>query len=137
MFATHRLTKFAGTALVAGALGLAAVATAGTAGAVSSTDDTFLTEISGEGIAYDSPKAAIYDAHDVCNALDDGADPVDLGHGDPGQHRPDHPSGRRLRRRLGEQLLPRVRPATSNNPSTGGGPAAAAGPPHQLPRERP
>ena len=33
MFASHRITKFAGTAIVAGALGLAAVATAGTAGA--------------------------------------------------------------------------------------------------------
>ncbi|HTI78345.1 MAG TPA: DUF732 domain-containing protein [Mycobacterium sp.] len=79
MFATARLTKFAGTALVAGALGLAAVATAGTAGAVSSTDDSFLTEISSEGISYDSPKAAIQNAHAVCSALDNGADPVDVG----------------------------------------------------------
>jgi uncharacterized protein DUF732 len=79
MFATHRLTKFAGTALVAGALGLAAVAAAGTAGAVSSTDDAFLTEITSEGISYDTPKAAISNAHYVCSALDDGADPVDLG----------------------------------------------------------
>jgi Protein of unknown function (DUF732) len=79
MFATHRLTKFAGTALVAGALGLAAVAAAGTAGAVTSVDDAFLTEISSEGISYDSPKAAISNAHYVCRALDDGADPVDLG----------------------------------------------------------
>jgi hypothetical protein len=61
MFATARLTKFAGTALVAGSLGLGAVATAGTAGAVSSTDDSF------------------QNAHYVCSALDDGADPVDLG----------------------------------------------------------
>jgi len=79
MFASNRLTKFAGTALVAGAFGLAAVATAGTAGAVSSTDDAFLTEISSEGISYDAPKAAIKNAHYVCSALDDGADPVDLG----------------------------------------------------------
>jgi hypothetical protein len=79
MFATHRLTTFAGTALVAGALGLVAVAAAGTAGAVSSTDDTFLREISAEDISYDTPKAAISNAHYVCSALDDGADPVDLG----------------------------------------------------------
>jgi hypothetical protein len=79
MFATHRFTKFAGTALVAGALGLAAVATAGTAGAISSTDDTFLREISAEGITYDSPRAAIVAAHHVCFAIEDGADPVDLG----------------------------------------------------------
>jgi uncharacterized protein DUF732 len=79
MFAQIRFATFAGTALVAGALGLAAVATAGTAGAVSSTDDAFLTEISAEGISYDTPKAAISNAHYVCSALDDGADPVDLG----------------------------------------------------------
>jgi hypothetical protein len=79
MFATHRFTKFAGTALVAGALGLAAVATAGTAGAISSTHDTFLREISAEGIAYDTPSAAISAGHDVCAALEDGAEPVDLG----------------------------------------------------------
>ena len=79
MFASHRITKFAGSALVAGALGLAAVATAGTACALSSTDDAFLTEITNEGISYDTPKAAISNAHYVCGALDDGADPVDLG----------------------------------------------------------
>ena len=79
MFSQHRFAKFAGTALVAGGLGLAAVATAGTAGAISSTDDTFLNEITAEGIGYDSPKDAIYAAHDVCFAIDEGADPVDLG----------------------------------------------------------
>jgi hypothetical protein len=79
MFATHRLATFAGTALLAGALGLAAVATAGTAGAVSSVDDAFLNDISSEGISYDTPKAAISNAHYVCSSLDDGADPVDLG----------------------------------------------------------
>jgi hypothetical protein len=79
MFASHRFAKFAGTALIAGSLGIAAVATASTAGAVSSTDDSFLTEITGEGISYDTAKAAISNAHYVCSALDDGADPVDLG----------------------------------------------------------
>jgi hypothetical protein len=79
MYASHRFAKFAASALVAGGLGLAAVATAGTAGAISSSDDTFLAEISAEGISYDSQKDAIYAAHDVCIALDEGADPVDLG----------------------------------------------------------
>lgn len=79
MNATHRFTKFAGTALVAGGLGLAALATAGTAGAISSADDTFLAEISAEGITYDSPRAAVLAARDVCVAIDEGADPVDLG----------------------------------------------------------
>jgi Protein of unknown function (DUF732) len=79
MFAHTRFATFAGTALVAGALGLAAVATAGTAGALSSTDDSFLTEITSEGISFDTAKDAVSDAHYVCSALDDGADPVDLG----------------------------------------------------------
>jgi hypothetical protein len=80
MFAQYGVTKLAGSALVAGAaLGFAALATAGTAGALSSVDDTFLNEITAEGIGYDTPKAAIATAHDVCFALDEGADPVDLG----------------------------------------------------------
>jgi hypothetical protein len=80
MFATQHFTKFAGAVLVAGALGLAAVAAAGTAGAVGSLDDdTFLTEISSEDIGYDTPETAISSAYYVCISLDDGADPVDLG----------------------------------------------------------
>lgn len=79
MFTRNGVTKFAGTAIVAGALGLAAFATAGNAAAMSSADDTFLADISAEGIAYDSPQGAIYLGHDVCVAIDDGADPVDLG----------------------------------------------------------
>lgn len=78
MFASHRLATI-GTALTMATLGLGAVAGAGTAAALSSEDDTFLSEISAEGIAYDSPRAAIGTAHDVCTRLDDGTDPVDLG----------------------------------------------------------
>ena len=58
MFSQHRFAKFAGTALVAGGGGLAARATAGTAGALSSTADTFRTEITAEGIGDDSPTDA-------------------------------------------------------------------------------
>ncbi|HET6735350.1 DUF732 domain-containing protein [Mycobacterium sp.] len=79
MNAPHRFTKFAGTALVAGGLGLVALATAGTAGAISSANDNFLAEISAAGITYDSPRDAVLAAHDVCSAIDEGADPVDLG----------------------------------------------------------
>jgi hypothetical protein len=79
MFARHAVTTLAGGALIAGTLGFAALAGAGTAGAMSSANDTFLAEISAEGIVYDSPKAAIATAHDVCRALDQGADPVELG----------------------------------------------------------
>lgn len=78
MFACHNVAKLAGIAIIAGALGLAAVATAGAAGALISIDDSFLADISAEGIGYDNPKDAIYAAHDVCFALDDSADPVDL-----------------------------------------------------------
>nr|WP_090344656.1 DUF732 domain-containing protein [Mycolicibacterium malmesburyense]CRL76357.1 hypothetical protein CPGR_03950 [Mycolicibacterium malmesburyense] len=78
MFASHPLATI-GTALTMAALGLGAVAGAGTAAALSSEDDTFLAEIRAEGIAYDSPKAAIGTAHEVCSRLDGGADPVDLG----------------------------------------------------------
>jgi hypothetical protein len=79
MFARNGVTKIAGTALVAGALGLAAFTTAGTAAAMSSADDNFLTDLSAEGIGYDSEDDAISIAYDVCYALDDGVDPVDLG----------------------------------------------------------
>ena len=130
MFAQYGVTKLAGTALVAGALGLAALATAGTAGALSSVDDTFLTQIAAEGIGYDSPKDAIYAAHDVCLALDDGADPVDLGMEIMENSDLTTDQAAALRRLLGGQLLPRVRRALRIRPLPRGGPVAAAGPPH-------
>lgn len=78
MFA-HQIAKLAGTALIAGTFGLAAVATAGTAGALSSADNQFLSEIKSEGIGYDSPSIAIDNAHYVCSAFDDGASVGELG----------------------------------------------------------
>jgi hypothetical protein len=59
---------------------LAAVATAGTASALSSADDQFLNELQSEGIGYDSPKTAIENGHYVCSAFDDGASIGELGH---------------------------------------------------------
>jgi hypothetical protein len=79
MSARNGVTKFAGTAVIAGALGLAAFAAAGNAAAMSSADDNFLTDITAHNISYDSPQSAIAVAHDVCGAIDNGADPVDLG----------------------------------------------------------
>jgi hypothetical protein len=73
----HKVAKLAGTAIVAGALGLAA---AGTASALSSADDQFLNELQSEGIGYDSPKAAIENGHYVCASFDDGASIGELGH---------------------------------------------------------
>jgi hypothetical protein len=79
MSARNGVTKFAGTAIIAGAFGLAAFAAAGNAAAMSSADDNFLADITAQNISYDSPQNAIYAAHDVCGAIDGGADPVDLG----------------------------------------------------------
>lgn len=79
MFATHRVTKFAATAIAASGLGMVAFAGAGTANAFVSVDEEFLAAISDEGIAYDSARTAVSNAHYVCGAIDDGADPLDLG----------------------------------------------------------
>jgi hypothetical protein len=79
MFATHRVATLAATTLAAAGLGFAAFAGAGTAGAVSSVDDEFLANISDEGISYDSATTAVSNARYVCGAIDDGADPLDLG----------------------------------------------------------
>jgi len=79
MFATHRVARFAATAVAAAGLGLAVFAGEGTAGAVSSVDDEFLANISDEGISYDSAATAVSNARYVCGAIDDGADPLDLG----------------------------------------------------------
>src|SRR5262245_510360 len=73
-----RFTKFAGTAVAATGLGLAALATAGTASAAS-VDDAFLADIRSAGIVYDSPQGAIANAHAVCHALADGHSGVDVG----------------------------------------------------------
>ena len=85
MFARNGVTKFAGTAIVAGALGLAAFATAGTAAAMSSADDNFLADISAQNISYDSPQGAIYAAHDVCCRHQRRRRPRRPRHGDHGR----------------------------------------------------
>jgi Protein of unknown function (DUF732) len=79
MFAKRRVTMFAATAVATAALGLTALAAAGTAGAFSSPDDEFLSNISDDGISYDSASRAVSNAHYVCGSIDDGADPLDLG----------------------------------------------------------
>ena len=69
-----RFTKsFAGTALTAGVLGLAALFTAGTAAAGSAADTAFLAQIAKDGIHPPSDEAAISLAHTVCSQLDSGA----------------------------------------------------------------
>jgi hypothetical protein len=67
---------FVGTAAAAAALGLAALASAGTAGA-STVDDVFITVISDQGIEPPSAEDAIGVAHDVCVVIDEGGTLVD------------------------------------------------------------
>lgn len=77
MFA-HRMTKIAATAVTGAALGLAALATSGPAGAFYSADDAFLADIESVGITYDDPSVAVSNAHAVCDALDAGYAPEDI-----------------------------------------------------------
>jgi Protein of unknown function (DUF732) len=104
VFTSPRFTRFAATAIAAAGLGLAAITTAGTASALTSPDDDFLAAISNAGIGYDSARVAISNALYVCDAIDDGADPLDLG--DEILSNTDLTLPRRLRRRVGIQLLP-------------------------------
>ena len=71
--------RIATTALTAAALGLAAFAGAAAASA-SSVDDEFLTNIDAEGIAFDSARAAISDAHLVCTSIAGGQPATSVGH---------------------------------------------------------
>ncbi len=74
------LSTFARTALVTTALGIAALASAGTASAITSqTDSAFLREIAGEGISYESASDVIGNAHQVCAELKAGASGTDIG----------------------------------------------------------
>ncbi|BBY31454.1 DUF732 domain-containing protein [Mycolicibacterium sediminis] len=77
--ATHLFRTVAATAVAVGALGAAVLGTAGTAGALRSVDDAFLTDITSEGIGFDEPASAISNAHYVCAALDDGVSLPELG----------------------------------------------------------
>jgi Protein of unknown function (DUF732) len=77
MFA-HRVTKIAATAVTGAALGLAALASAGTASALTSADNAFLTTIASAGIGYDDATAAVSNAHAVCKAMDSGYAPEDI-----------------------------------------------------------
>jgi hypothetical protein len=71
MFTRRFSTSIAGTTLAAATLGMAALITAGTAGA-GSVDDAFLAQLDHDGIMPPSAAVAVKDAHGVCNALDNG-----------------------------------------------------------------
>jgi hypothetical protein len=75
----HRVTRFAGTAIVAGSLGLATVATAGTASALTGDNTEFFDQIEAAGIGYDSPAAAVKNAEMVCSLLAKGNSAGSIG----------------------------------------------------------
>jgi Protein of unknown function (DUF732) len=77
MFTRRFTASVARTTLTAGALGLAALGFAGTAGA-SSVDDDFLAQLQQDGIQPPTAARAISDAHAVCKALDAGHSPQEV-----------------------------------------------------------
>jgi hypothetical protein len=74
MFSTRFIKSLAGTALAAGAFGLASVLSAATAGAVTASDSTFLANLQQAGISGDS-SAELSLGHAVCQALQSGESP--------------------------------------------------------------
>jgi hypothetical protein len=79
---THRFSRrfsrsVAGTTLAAATLGVAALITAGTAGA-GSVDDAFIAQLDKDGIMPPSSGVALKDAHSVCGALDNGYSSQDV-----------------------------------------------------------
>jgi hypothetical protein len=71
MPALRHLTAVIGTVAAASALGLAALVSAGTAGA-SATDDMFMSVLADEGITAPSTEEAVSVALDVCTMFDHG-----------------------------------------------------------------
>jgi hypothetical protein len=77
---SSRFTKsVAGTALAAGALGVAALVAAGTASA-SSADTAFIDALTKAGIQVQDTQETVKTAHGVCNALDQGASAREIAH---------------------------------------------------------
>ncbi|OBK47477.1 DUF732 domain-containing protein [Mycobacterium kubicae] len=71
MFTRRFAASVAGTTVIAGAMGLAALGFASTAGA-SSADDAFLAQLKADGITPPTSARAISDGHAVCTALKQG-----------------------------------------------------------------
>ena len=72
----RHFTALVGTAAATSAFGLAALLSAGTAGA-SVIDDTFIGVLEDQGIEAPSTQEAVSVAYDVCAVLDDGGDIYD------------------------------------------------------------
>ena len=71
------IVRIATTAIATTAFGLAALAGTATANATS-VDQEFLTNIDNVGIVFDTPKAAMQDAKQVCSQLASGYTGVDI-----------------------------------------------------------
>jgi len=73
MFSNHRfvVASAVGWVVAGAALGLAALATSGTAGA-NTTDDAFIAQMKAVGVTFSSPEIAVKDAHQVCKELAGG-----------------------------------------------------------------
>jgi len=71
-----RITAAVTTAIGAAAVGLA-VATAGAAGA-STTDDSFIDQMTSVGITFTSPQEAVKEGHQVCRELASGKTGTDV-----------------------------------------------------------
>jgi hypothetical protein len=76
MFST-RITAAITTAIGAAAVGLA-VATAGAAGATTTTDDAFIAQMTGAGITFTSAQEAVKEGHQVCRELAAGKTGTDV-----------------------------------------------------------
>jgi hypothetical protein len=79
MFSNHRFVVASAVGLIVGgaALGVAALATSGTAGA-STTDDAFIAQMKAMGVTFSSPQIAVTDAHQVCKELAAGKSGTDI-----------------------------------------------------------
>lgn len=77
MFTNRFVKSVAGTVLVAGTLGIAAVVGAGAANA-DAVDDTYLASLAQAGIPQIAPERAILAGHAVCQNLAEGPSPDEL-----------------------------------------------------------
>jgi hypothetical protein len=79
MFSNQRFVVASAVGLVVGAtaLGLAALAASGTAGA-NTADDVFIAQMSAVGVTFSSPQTAVKDAHQVCKELAAGSTGTDI-----------------------------------------------------------
>lgn len=74
---SHHLTRIAAVGIGTAAIGVAALATAGTV-AASAADDAFISQMTAVGIAFTSPQEAVRAGHQVCKELAAGKTEADI-----------------------------------------------------------